>query len=325
MWVKDGLRDSELCSDPNLEYLLVEYFPKKVQETLRSSVVNHSLRREIIANEIVNSLLPAVGIGFVHNMASIHGASIPAVMKAILAADRILNGAHVRAELLSLDTVQNRDNLLVLWEDAGNALREASGWLLNYHARTHTLSEIVELYSSSFDNLLLHAGEIFTGQEYVRYERRLKQYEELGVRGSSGVSFAVYRRILPILEVLWAARQFKFGERQVATAFSLVLEELGITSVLKYESVLDVANHWEQELVVGSYQEIRRSISTITGQILSKGLETPESIRAALRTGEGFEPIRATMGELEELGKQKRPFQVAVLPVVARQLRLFRI
>ena len=258
-------------------------------------------------------------------MASIHGATIPAVMKAILAADRILNGAKVRSELLALDTVQNRANLLTLWEDAGNALREASGWLLNYHARTHTLSEIVELYSSSFDTLLHHAEEIFTGQEYVRYERRLNQYQELGIPRSNAVSFAVYRRILPILEVLWAARQFKFEERQVATAYSLVLEELGITSVLKYESIIDVANHWEQELVIGSYQEIRRSISTITGQVLSKGLETPDSIRGALRAGEGFEPIRATMDELEELGKQKRPFQVAVLPVVARQLRLFRI
>jgi glutamate dehydrogenase len=325
MWIKDGLRDSELCLDPNLEYLLYGYFPKRIQMELSSAVASHSLRKDIIANEIVNSLLPAVGISFVHTMASIHGATIPSVMKAILAADRILNGERIRKEILSLDKVGSSRSILTLWEDAGTALREASGWLLNYHAKTHTLSQIIELYSEPFDTLIEHADEIFTGQEFIRYERRISQYKDLGVSLESATSFSVYRRILPILEVLWAARQFKFEERQVATTYSQVLEDLGINEVLKFESILDASNHWEQELIVGSYQEIRRSISLITGQVLSKNVTSSEQVKQILSSGQGYDSIRNTMSELEELGRQKRPFQVAVLPVIARQLRLFRI
>lgn len=325
MWIKDGLRESELCSDPNLEYLLYGYFPKKIQTELNAAVSGHSLRKEIIANEIVNSLLPAVGISFVHTMASIHGATIPSVMKAILAADRILNGDRIRKEILTLDKVGSSQSILTLWEDAGTALREASGWLLNYHAKTHTLSQIVELYSKPFDTLIDHADEIFTGQEFIRFERRIAQYKELGVSLESATSFSVYRRILPILEVLWAARQFKYEERQVATTYSQVLEELGINEVLKFESILDASNHWEQELIVGSYQEIRRSISLITGQILVKDATNPEQVKQILSSGQGYDSIRNTMSELQELSRQKRPFQVAVLPVIARQLRLFRV
>jgi NAD-specific glutamate dehydrogenase len=125
--------------------------------------------------------------------------------------------------------------------------------------------------------------------------------------------------------VLWAAREFKRDVPNVASVFSLVFDELGINNLFKFESMIEVSNKWEQELVTGSYQEIRRSISLITGQLLAKSKSHPVEVRAALHASSGFETIRSTMHDVNETAKLRRPFQIAVLPVISRQLRLFAV
>ena len=136
---------------------------------------------------------------------------------------------------------------------------------------------------------------------------------------------SLYRRILPVLEVLWAAREFRQDAQTVASVFSQVFDDLGVNNLFKFESMIEVSNKWEQELVNGSYQEIRRNISLITGQLLAKSVTTTEEIRKALFASEGFEAIRSTMHDVNETARQRKPFQIAVLPVVSRQLRLLKV
>jgi hypothetical protein len=58
---------------------------------------------------------------------------------------------------------------------------------------------------------------------------------------------------------------------------------------------------------------------------LVKSIFDLDGIQVAIRRAQGFEAIKSTMNDLDELGRQKRPFQVAGLPVVTPQLGLFQI
>lgn len=63
----------------------------------------------------------------------------------------------------------------------------------------------------------------------------------------------------------------------------------------------------------------------ISGKLLKRGVSDPVSVRKSLQQYSGYEIIRSTMHELEERNQQKRPFNLAVLPVLARQLRLYQV
>lgn len=324
MWIKEKVRESNLCQDENLERFLLEYFPRRVRDDFAAEVRSHPLRADIIASEMVNSLLPAVGIPYVHNVAALKGTTVPNVMKCLIAADKILDTDILRVQLREQDTVENAGNFMRLWLEMGVALRRATSWLLTDYSSS-TLLEIVNLYDRPFDTLIEHAHTIFTGQERVRFERRAAEFKVLGATEQQASILSVYRRVLPILEVLWTAREFSADAPTVAVTYSQVLEELGVNTVFKYERILEASNKWEQELITGAYQEIRRSISIITGKLIRKGETANGNTREAVRRAPGYDAVRATMSELDELAKQKRPFQIAVLPVVARQLRLFGV
>jgi glutamate dehydrogenase len=325
MWIKEEIRPSNLCKDQSLERFLLSYFPAKVRDGFTEEVLAHPLRSDIIASEIISTMLPVVGISFPHSVVSMNGTTVATAMKCILAADTIVGGEALRVRLKALDTPAHCPNFTRLWLDMGIAIREAANWLLSTHGSTHSLQQIVRLYSDQFKTLTTHSALVFTGKEFSRFERRVTEYRVLDAQITEANTLALYRRILPLLEMLWSAREFSCDVKMVASTYSQVLEELRINELFKFENLVETTSKWEQELVEGSYQEIRRSISLITGQIVKKGLTQPEDIRAAITTASGYESIRSTMSDVEELLKQKRPFQVAVLPVITRQLRMFKV
>jgi glutamate dehydrogenase len=325
MWAKEEIRNSNLCNDSSLTRFLTAYFPAYVRDHFKEGVLAHPLRTEIIANEIISTILPVVGISFVHSVVSMNGTTVPTAMKCIIAADTILGGEALRARLKSLDTPRDSSHFMKLWLDMGIAIREASNWLLATHGTTHSLQEIVDLYAGQFTTLSIHSASIFTGKEFIRYERRVSEYRALKAEIPEANLFALYRRILPLLEMLWSAREFSCDVKVVASTYSHVLEVLRIDELFKFESILETGSKWEQELVEGAYQEIRRNVSLITGKIVSKGLYHPDEIRAALTTAAGYEALRSTMVDIEDLLRQKHPFQVAVLPVITRQLRMLTV
>ena len=325
MWAKDEIRTSNLCGDKNLERYLTNYFPERIQKEFAPEVLKHPLRNDIIASEMVGEILPAVGISFLHSMTSMNGTPVATAMKCLLAADSILGGAAVRERIRDLDCSAHCEAFTQLWLDMGIAIREASNWLLTTHGGSLPLEEIVLLYAPTFETLTTHGALVFTGQEFVRFERRVSEYKRLGASERDSVVLALYRRSLPLLEMLWSAREFKSDVRLVASTYSQVLEELRVNELFKFETILETTSKWEQDLIVGAYQEIRRNISLITGQIVMRGLTNPKDIQAALTGGNGYDAIRSTMTDLEELVRQKRPFQIAALPVISRQLRLFSI
>lgn len=324
MWIKDEIRSTNLCADKSLEPFLLEYFPPKIQEQFRPEVLSHPLRNDIIASEIINTLLPVTGISFIHSLVTMNGTSVPTAMKCILAADTILGARELREQLRTLDTSRDASRFAHLWRDMGVAVREASNWLLITHGATLSLQEMAQLYADIFRTLSTHSAMVFTGKELPRFERRVTEYRELGASEQAATTLALYRRILPVLEMLWSAREFASDVRVVAGVFSQVLEELRVNELFKFENILETSSKWEQELVVGSYQEIRRSVSMITGQLVQKQTTETDKVQAALQAASGYEAIKSTMTDIEELLKQKRPFQVAALPVITRQLRLFR-
>jgi glutamate dehydrogenase len=325
MWVKDEIRTSNLCGDRNLERYLVTYFPDRIQKEFGKEIIKHPLRSDIIASEMVGEILPVVGISFLHSMTSMNGTPVPTAMKCLLAADSILGGAALREHIRKLDTPRHCEAFTQLWLHMGVAIREASNWLLTTHGAALPLEEMVKLYAPVFETLTTHGALVFTGQEFVRFERRVSEYRNMGAQEGDAIVLALYRRVLPLLEMLWSAREFKADVRYVASTYSQILEEFRVNELFKFENILETTSKWEQDLIVGAYQEIRRNISLITGQIVQGGIIGADAIRGAMRGGVGYEAIRSTMTDIEELAKQKRPFQIAALPVISRQLRLFAI
>ena len=177
MWLKEEIRSSNLCVDLNLERFVLTYFPARVTQEFKTEVLCHPLRSDIIASEMVNSMLPVIDISFLHSLVTMHGTTVPTAIKCVLAADAILGGERLRQRLHEFDTSARSETFTQLWLDMGVAIREASNWLLITHGATHSLQEMVNLYEHVFSTLTQHSAAVFAGKELGRFERRVAEYQ----------------------------------------------------------------------------------------------------------------------------------------------------
>ena len=90
---------SPLCDDPGLEPLLQGYFPAVVRERFPRVATQHPLRREIVAVELANRLVDAMGMTFLVRAVRDTGGDVMHVVQAWLAARLLVDGDGLDAEL----------------------------------------------------------------------------------------------------------------------------------------------------------------------------------------------------------------------------------
>jgi glutamate dehydrogenase len=320
MWIKDGLRNARLLDDSDLHRFLLAYFPQKIQEQFAESVIQHPLKREIIANEVVSTMTLASGISFIPSLVSARGASVEHVIKCLLAADSILTSNALRSQALALDTVGNFAAFSTIWNDVASALQKASDWLVQSHEQTVSLRELTALYSESFARLCTHGHMLFSGSELARFNKRVQEYRDLGVQQQDAVVLSLYRRIYVALEVLWCAREYRQDVTDVARVLSATFDSLSLSPLFAFENAFQAGNKWEQELAAGSFQEIRRGLSRITGTLLRQHQGVETTLKATLASCRHYGLISSLMQEVADGARSKRSLSVSILPLISRHI-----
>jgi NAD-specific glutamate dehydrogenase len=189
------------------------------------------------------------------------------------------------------------------------------------HSESLSLGELCALYAESFLQLRSHARMVFTGDELIRFNERVLEYEQLGVGADDAVTLSLYRRVYVALEVLWCAREYGQDVTRVAQLLSLILDLLGLPPIFAIENNLHATNKWEQELAAGSFQEIRRGLSQVVGTLLQQPHNTPTDVSARLADNRHRQAILSIMTEVQDGMRNKTQVSVSVLPLIARHIR----
>jgi glutamate dehydrogenase len=88
---------SRLPDAPELEALLVAYFPREVAARFPEDVRRHRLRREIAATTAVNAAINEMGITFFHRVARRTGSGFDGILAAFIAASALAEGKEFEA------------------------------------------------------------------------------------------------------------------------------------------------------------------------------------------------------------------------------------
>src|SRR5690606_5814569 len=100
-YVKMGLYrrllETDLPDDTNLSHYLFEYFPQVLNDKARAAITHHSLRREITATQLTNTVVDLLGMEFVHRAVRQNGATPVEVVRAALIAIELLDALELAA------------------------------------------------------------------------------------------------------------------------------------------------------------------------------------------------------------------------------------
>jgi hypothetical protein len=91
--------------------------------------------------------------------------------------------------------------------------------------------------------------------------------------------------------------------------------------IFKFEKTVQSSNAWERELAEGAYHDIRRSLSNLSGTLLNASDTSLATITGTLSKHKSYQAIRSIMSDVMEGARQKQPFAISALPLLARHLK----
>ncbi|MBX7143838.1 MAG: NAD-glutamate dehydrogenase [Oligoflexia bacterium] len=320
LWVKDGILKSTLPQDPALQDYLMGYFPRAIREKFTNDVLHHPLAANIIAAQVANSLVNMVGITFIHRMVLNYSTTVESVIKCILAADQLLGARQMYAELRRFDTPKHAKVYLEAQSALSRALGSTASWLLSSSDSHMPLVRLVQSYQSSLAEVLSHPEACLASRDLERMNKEAAGKQAAGIDANCARSLALYPHLRTIFELLWVARQTNKDPKRVGTVFSAVLEEFALHTLVELAVGMEARDKWENQLLISSSDDLRRSLSTITTKLVELGAQSREDVAAKLRKASSFERVRS----ITEDAKTESP-TVATLSVLARQLRTFNL
>jgi glutamate dehydrogenase len=133
MEIYNSLLSGHLVDSPYCEKYLIDYFPKILYKKLGDYIVNHQLRREIIATQLTNLIVDKIGITFVSQIAQNRGFNINQIVKNSLICIEAFDLQCFWQSIEDLDGVISSDLQYQMFLSTRKPLERSVIWLLNNH------------------------------------------------------------------------------------------------------------------------------------------------------------------------------------------------
>jgi glutamate dehydrogenase len=151
MALQAALEAGKITEDPTLTPELLAAFPETMQKRHEQAILQHRLRREIIATKIANRFVNRLGITAIFSLTEEEGASFGQAAAAFVAAERLFG---MQALWDRLDAADLPEQLrLDLFEHAADGLLLHIGDVLRNAPSSMKLAEIVETVQPGIDKL----------------------------------------------------------------------------------------------------------------------------------------------------------------------------
>jgi len=241
---KDLLR-SALPDEPWFQATLTKYFPNPIREKYQDKLASHPLRREIITNAVVNSMVNRGGMTFAFRASEETGATAEQVTRAFVVCREVFDMVGYVASVEALDNVVSTETQTALYLEFRRLLDRAVRWFLVNRPSTINVASEVERFSAAVAELGPQMSTLLLGAERKRLELRAKELEALGAPEEMAVRAAGLLDQFSLLDIVEISVDTEREAAEVAPVYFATSEQFGIDAMLTRVTKLPRDDRWD--------------------------------------------------------------------------------
>ncbi|HUG01275.1 MAG TPA: NAD-glutamate dehydrogenase domain-containing protein [Longimicrobiales bacterium] len=309
--LKRHLLASGLPDDRIAAGYLEGYFPPEAIEVAGTeALINHRLRREIVASQIANDLVDLMGATFIHQTSRDTGVRPIQTARAWVIASQLCGAPALRRTLSDLEGEIPADVLYRWLAGLGRVLERTSRWVLANVAEDAPPSMVVDEHLEGLALLRDNFAETVAGEEKRIYEQRVTELQALTERHDLARRLITLRFLDQLLEILRVARERDADPLRTARAYYLTSELLEIPWLR--EKLRDSAgeNRWDQRIAHGLVDDLSRVHRALTGEVVSgaspepgKGTTEASLVRVREKHSRELDAFHQVLSEIREEGE----------------------
>jgi glutamate dehydrogenase len=319
--LKKDLLKSALPDEPWFQATLTKYFPNPIREKYQDKLASHPLRREIITNAVVNSMVNRGGMTFAFRASEETGATAEQVTRAFVVCREVFDMVGYVASVEELDNVVSTETQTALYLEHRRLLDRAVRWFLVNRPSTINVASEVERFSAVVAELGPHMSTLLQGAERQRLEVRAQELEKLGAPPAMALRAAGLLDQFSLLDIVEISVDTERESAEVAPVYFATSEEFGIDVMLTRVTKLPRDDRWDSLARGALRYDLYAVLKALTTSVLdssSSGMAPKERTLAWSETNaESLARANAALAGIQRLEKPG----ISALSVALRILR----
>ncbi len=289
MWLYDALLDSDVPEDPLVADMLVDYFPKPLQQRFNEPMRRHPLRREILATHLTNALVNRVGCAFVHRLMEETDAKPGDIVRACIMARDVFDLDDIWRGIDALDNRVADDVQARMFVDAARLLEHAALWFLRHlqsgAAGNGGVGELLARCRDAAQRLAPQLPELLPPADLDTLSERQGALVNAGVESGLAMRVASGEMSAALLDIADVAATCNRSLERVAGVYFALGTQLNYGWISERAASLPTPTHWDVMARAAALAEVARLKRALTTSALAQAAEsaTPDTIVDAWR------------------------------------------
>lgn len=217
--IKNEILKSDVSEDPFLKKILANAFPTQLNKLYSQSLLEHPLRREIIATQLSNSIVNDMGITFVYRMQAETGATVGEIIRAQFVAATVFDIHQIQKSIDSLGFKFPASSQYELLHHLRTLTNLATRWFLSGNRLQGDLAKIISHYSKQIRSLEQVVPLLMVGVTKTYLTNTIEHFTQAGYSKDIGVRVAVARAMYTSLNIIEVATQNHFDLMLAASVY----------------------------------------------------------------------------------------------------------
>ncbi len=272
MSLYDDLLKSDLPDDKYFDQHLLSYFPSVMQTKFKKEIINHPLRREIIATYIVNNLINRVGCSFVNHVVENTGLPCDVIARVFIIVRDIFAVSDIWSDVdnfptLGLDT-EVQDNIL---QSIQKMIGRASFWFFrHYNVHNSDIASIVKKFNPKFIEMRDNLPSNLDKHSLKELNKSRDNLINRKVDEKIVNQIAAIRHMHSSLGIITVASQNKDVDINIVCKIHFEIgAKLGVDVLYKLLSSLESGGYWQKLSARNLLDNIADCHITITSNIIT--------------------------------------------------------
>jgi len=256
--LQDAIENSDLGDDPGLNSELLQAFPAAMQEGHESAILNHQLRREIIATKLANRMINRLGLIDPFELAEEEGCTLGEVARAFVMAERLFHADRLWHALEVAEIAE--DIRITLFDRLAYVLRSHMADLMRIGVSDDRIDDTVNMLAPGVTVLNENVESLITAEGRLQAAKQMKSLVEAGATPEIANKIANIYKNDGAAGIAYLAHSREIDALDVAVAFTQLGSQLGLDWAQMTATRINPSDPWDRLLVAGlarDFQQMR--------------------------------------------------------------------
>ncbi|MBK0419596.1 NAD-glutamate dehydrogenase [Leucobacter sp. CSA1] len=324
--LKTDLASSDLAEDPWFVRTLTEYFPEPIREAYAEELGSHPLRREIIVNSVVNSMVNRGGITFAYRAADETGASSEQIARAYVIAREIFDLRGFVVEVEATDNVVAAGVQTGLYLGFRRLLDRSARWFVQHRPDRLDVGREIESFQEQVAAYAGRMDELVRGDELRRFEEEVSELEAAGMDPALARRGAGLLASLQLLDIIELAHVRDWDIDEVAHCYFALSALIRFDDLLTSVTKLPQDDRWDSMARAALRDDLYAVMVELTAAVIERTDDgsddgsADQDARIAAWVEQGGAKSQRALDALASVHDLDEP-GIAALSVALRQLR----